>query len=153
MPLPPMRRSESYKKQVFLFNCFPGISFFFYFFYRLSQAIRDKRLQHLISIFLWCGVSIALINNIAPFFLSTITLFISTLVLLVLLRIAPLLTKMEFLLPPLNPKLKSHQRFKKLQEEKVSPADLYSCSLINEYILWVLVMYRSVITIMAALMP
>ena len=72
-------------------------------------------------------------------------------VLLALLRLTPVLTRMNFLLPPLSLNLKSHQYFKNLQEnKKVSPDTLYSCSLINEHILSFLILYRSVITIRAA---
>lgn len=125
----------------------------FIFLYNQSQAIRDKKTHHLVSILSWGMLSIALFNNIAPRFLSIVASFTAAMALLSLLRLAPLLTKIDFLLPSLNLKLKSHRLFKELQEKKkIFPDTLYSCSLINEYILWVLILYRSLITFRAALM-
>lgn len=92
--------------------------FSYLFLYQQSQAIRDKWLHHFISISVWGGLGIALINNIAPLFISIITNFFAAMALLALLRVAPILTKISFSLPPLNLKLKSHEHFGKLLENK-----------------------------------
>lgn len=134
----------------YLVICFSFL-FFFLFLYKKSPAVREMQKTHLTFIILWGIAGFMLINSLLVTFCTFIISVFACRNLWFILRVSGILGIVTISLPSLNPTLKHHHYFQELQKQKITPNILVSCSQINEFILWTFIVYRSLITLRAAL--
>lgn len=128
-----------------------SISFLFYFLFLLkkSSALQQVKKSQIILIFLWAAAGITLLtaNTIGVIVCTSIVILLALRCMLFTLKVGDVLGKMTLTLPT----LKSHQYFIELQKQKIPHEAIFSCTQINEFILWSVILYRSVITLKTAL--
>lgn len=132
-----------------------SFSFLLYFLFLLkkSSALQHVKKSQILLIFLWAAAGIILLmsNSKGVICCTFAVSVIAIRCMWCILKAGGVLGEITLTLPTLNPTLKSHRYFLELQKQKVPPEAIFSCMQINEFILWSLILYRSVITLNAAI--
>lgn len=136
------------------FYLFISFSFlcFFLFLYKKSKALQIIKYSQLLFIFLWglAGLTLLLAPLSAVVFCVSAISILAIKVLWVTLKVGNVLAKINISLPTMDATSKSYQYYQELQANKITPENIVVCSQINEFILWSVILYRSLMTLYAA---
>jgi hypothetical protein len=126
----------------------------FLYMYRHSKSLRKMGKSHIFGILMWGFIGGALILGPGHFsiFLNFFALGLAIIILYRLRFISPLVAESAVMLPQLTSDDKKKMYADKLLKKGgYTLSDVVSSTFINEHILWLLILYRSAITLRASI--
>lgn len=139
---------------VFYFSISVAYLFSFLYMYRHSKSIKKMEKPHIFGILMWgfIGGTLVLGPNHFSIFFNFFVLCLAIIILYRLHFISPLVAQGIVMLPksPSEDKKKMYAD-KLLKKGNYSLNDMVSSTCINEHILWLLILYRSAITLRASI--